>query len=112
MLFYSLISSTGCRDYLGKENRDIPDGIQASSAYSSAYAAWKARLNGPYTWCEISSGCIFSWIQANSGYQTSVSGVVTRGSGGYGGDYRVRLMKVSTFERRSEDMEIFITDDN
>ena len=109
---YSLISFAVCRDYLGMENGDIQDeNIQASSTYSAAFAAWKGRLNGPTSWYDVSSD-IFSWIQADIGYQTSVSGVVTQGSGGHDGDYWVTEIKVSTFQTSLDDEEVFIADDN
>ena len=94
------------------ENGDIPDeNIQASSTYSAAFAAWKGRLNWPTSWYDVSSD-IFSWIQADIGYQTSVSGVVTQGSGGHDGDYWVTAIKVSTFQLSLDDEEVFIADDN
>ena len=72
-----------CSDYLGMENGDIPnENIEASHQYSS-YPASKARLNGIKFWA--CAGSLASpWIQADIGYQTYVSGVITQGDGGIG----------------------------
>ena len=101
-----------CEFPLGMENGDIPDGnIQASSAYYPGYPEWHARLNGGSCW---SARGATSWIQADIGYQTYVSGVVTQGDGRVGDPHWVTLIKVSTFPLSSnnENTEFFIKEAN
>jgi len=93
---------------LGMENGDIPnENIQASSIYDSNYAAWNARINGLSPW--VAGNEDNAWIQADIGYQTFVSGVVTQGGGRI---HRwVTSMKVSTFATSTEDTEVFVTNE-
>ena len=79
------------------ENGDIPnEDIQASDWYSSRPAS-NARLNGPSKRGAYDSA-ENPWIQADLGYQTFVSGVLTQGDGDgqTNGDW-VTSFKVSTF---------------
>ena len=100
------------------ESGDISnENIRASSLWLNeegvnARPAWHARLNGKSCW--IGTGTT-AWIQADIGYQTYASGVVTQGDGGVGGkngypDW-VTSIKVSTFSVSSNDKEVFIKDD-
>ena len=92
------------------ENRDIPDdNIQASSTWGGNYLAWYARLNGNSCWTGTGKT---AWIQADIGYQTYVSGVVTQGDGTVGSPHWVTSIKVSTFPVSSEDesTEVFVKD--
>ena len=100
------------------ENGDIPDNnIRASSEYVSrslSFLATKARLNaaesGSY-WSPLSQN-IEQWIQADIGYQTYVTGVVTQGDGGDSEHDWVTSFKVSTFLKSLDDQEIFISDED
>ena len=92
------------------ENGDIPDvNIVASSELHGNYA-WQARLNYRlHTWG--AEGNQQPWIQADIGYQTYVSGVVTQGDGkGDGGDDYVSSIKVSTFLMSSSNEEVYVKD--
>ena len=90
------------------ENGDIPNAnIQASSEYKTYYG-WKARLNGDSTWAAIGSDPT-PWIQANIGYQTYVSGVITQGDGRAGNTLEwVTSMKISTFLMSTSNEEKFV----
>ena len=98
---------------MGMENGDIPDAsIQASSEYSSLNMhAYNARLNAATGgWAAKND---IPWIQADMGYQTYLSGVITQGDGGHGGfDDWVTSFKVSTFVMSNNDPEVFVTDTN
>ena len=93
------------------ENRDIlNDNIQAASTIDPIYhPAWYARLNGDSCWSGTGTT---AWIQADIGYQTYVSGVVTQGDGAVGEPHWVTSIKVSTFPVSSEDKdtEVFVKD--
>ncbi|XP_072017077.1 uncharacterized protein [Amphiura filiformis] len=106
------VTCTVCMDYLGMENGTIPDGnIQASSEYdSSNYDATKGRLNGPSSWYPVTDQQDTIWIQADIGYLTYVTAVITQGSGD---SYKswVTSFKVSTFETTSA-IEGFVEDEN
>ena len=101
-----------CESPLGMKNGDIPnDNIQASSTTDSNYhPAWYARLNGGSCW---SGSGATAWIQADIGYQTFVSGVVTQGDGRVGDPHWVTFISVSTFPVTSNDQEteVFVNDD-
>ena len=101
-------------------NGDIPnENIQTSSkriqrtSNDNLYGfPSQARLNGSSTWTGINSTAQ-PWIQADIGYQTYISGVVTQGDGGVGGnngDHRdwVTSIKVSTFYMSINDTEVFM----
>ncbi|XP_072017339.1 lactadherin-like [Amphiura filiformis] len=115
--FFLVIIVTVCIDYLGMKNGDIPDGnIQASSEYNSHHAARKGRLNvGLPSWHSAGFQRGKTWIQADIGYQTYVSGVITQGDGvlGIGRDF-VTSFKVSTFltTGMTGANEVFLEDQN
>ena len=105
-----------CHDPLGVENGDIPDeNIRASSEFKTSkhgvgyLYSWRARLNGDYTWGAATSDSQ-RWIQADIGYQTYVSGVVTQGDGGFGVADWVESLQVSTFLTDTSDEDIFVQD--
>ena len=61
------------------ENGNIPnENIKTSHVGRDP---WEARLNGPKFWA-CSGDIVAPWIQADIGYQTYVSGVITQGGGG------------------------------
>ena len=109
-----LPSPTVCDEYLGMENGSIPDeSIKASSEFINknkhkGYAR-QARLNGIYWW-RANGTLVEPWIQADIGYQTNVSGVVTQGDGNVGGEKPdwVSTLKVSTFFMSTNDTEVFV----
>ena len=89
--------------YLGMENGDIPDANIMTSDGNQ-----KGRLNSQNEF-EISSPSVTNpWIQADIGYQTCVSGVVTLGDGDSGGagDW-ITSFWVST-SRNSTSAQVFI----
>ena len=91
---------------MGMMNEDIPnENIQASSELSSNYVAGNARLNGQSFWA-TDREYINPWIQADIGYQTWVSGIITQG----GGPSYVTFLKISTFSISISDAEVFIDD--
>ena len=93
------------------ENGDIPDAnIQAINS-SIDFPARNGRLSSwpPWTVKDSESN---PWIQADIGYQTYVSGVVTQGDGGYHNPNWVTTLKVSTFEVNTNDPEEFVKYDN
>ena len=101
------------------ENGDIPDeNIEASCYYSyTERLPSDGRLNGLSFWA-CNGNVIAPWIQANIGYQTYVSGVITQGDGGDGSNGRggaavdwVTSLKVSTFLMSTDDQEEFVTDE-
>ena len=62
------------------ENGDILNGMIKASEVSSNFYAHLARLNSiEYAWLEEGSGGSMPWIQADIGYQTSVTGIITQG---------------------------------
>ena len=95
------------------ENGDIPnENIQASS-YNERFEPWKARLNGEDFWSRDGS-VAEPWIEADVGYQTNVTGVITQGDGGIGAGATedwVTSLKVST-KIAPEDDEVFVTKDS
>ncbi|XP_072037163.1 lactadherin-like [Amphiura filiformis] len=88
------------------ESGEIRDGaIEASDSFL-LFPAANARLNGDGAWAAHDFYGIppftdptTQWIQANIGYETNVSAVITQGDGGAGilADGWVRSFKVSTF---------------
>ena len=87
-------------EYLGIQNGDIPDAnIQASHVSS------KGRLCSRSPFHKHVTGN--PWIQANIGYQTRVSGVVTQGDGQRDGDW-VTSFWVSTSPTSSANALIYI----
>ena len=99
------------------ENGDIPDAnIRASTYFSENFLPQNGRLFGtwPPTKPWTVEGTVSDpWIQADIGYQTYVSGVVTQGGGGYGSSPNwVTTLKVSTFAVNINDAEEFVTDDS
>ena len=90
------------------ESGDIPDeNIQASSIYSTYYRASYARLNSVdplyQSWYAATTDSQ-PWIQADIGYQTKVSGIVTQG---HLHNYPTTF-KVSTFFNSVNDDEVFV----
>ena len=85
------------------ENGDIPD----TSITASHSGHLKGRLQGQ-NWY-VSMGITDPWIQADIGYQTCVSGVVTQGDGDSGNlaDW-VSSFWVSTFQTNTASTEVFI----
>ncbi|XP_072048555.1 prothrombin-like, partial [Amphiura filiformis] len=99
---HSSVFCLNCSEYLGMESGEIRD--EDITAMTSIRPATNARLNGDGTWSAdsfnflLSSLYIPTWIQANIGNQTYVSGVITQGDGGVGISYNwVTSFKVSTF---------------
>ena len=94
------------------ENGDIPDGrIQASRELRN-YPASKGRLNGPSNWAWYGERSP-PWIQADIGYQTHISGVITQGDGGLQDSVDwLTSLKISTFEMSTNDVEVFVTDEH
>ena len=92
---------------LGMENGDIPDAnIMVSDGNQ------KGRLNTPnpveLTPSQITNGND-PWIQADIGYQTCVSGVVTQGDGEGGADEDwVTSFWVSSFQTSTTSTQVFI----
>ena len=106
-VFVFIIHISACRDYMGMENGDIPnENVQASSKISPN-EAWKARLNGLSYWL-ASLRHPYPWIQADIGYQTYITSVVTQGMNSA---YSTKL-KISTFYNSINDDEIFISDES
>ena len=97
------------------ENGDIPDEkiiasaelIDQKGTENESGHARQARLNGKFCWRAKRSE-VKPWIQADIGYQTYVSGVVTQGDGEVGGPDWVKTMKVSTFFVSENDAEVFV----
>ena len=88
----------------------IPDSnIEASSISASDRLPEYARLNGPSYWQGNSSDSN-PWIQADLGYQTQISGVVTQGGGGEGGDSLdfITSFSVSTFFEKTSNPEMYV----
>ena len=92
---------------------EIPDvNIKASSFYDTRPPEY-GRLDAPTSWT-IGISVSSPWIQADIGYQTNVSGVITQGAGGGGRVANwVTSLKVSTFKiNDTGDAEEFVRDDN
>ena len=102
-----------CSDYLGMKSGDIPDANIQAVSYNY-YPAHKGRLNDePSCWSLLGSRFQSPWIQADISYQTYVSGVITQGDGGFGGNANwVTSLKVSTFGVNTNDTEEFVKDGN
>ena len=101
--------SEGYRNLIPQEN------IKASSTeYESYHQPWLARLNGQSFWAGSRSDST-PWIQADLGYSTNVSGVVTQGDGRDIPDQSlpdwVTSIKVSTLLASTNDAEVFIKDE-
>ena len=96
-------------------DKTIPDeNILASSSPRAARSPTHARLNG-YSWWK-SAGIVSEWIQADIGYQTYVSAVITQGKVAEvdpSNPEWVTLFQISTFLTSSSDIaeQIFIKDD-
>ena len=85
------------------ENSDIPDAnIMASQGNE------KGRLNAQIPFY-LSRALSDPWVQANIGYQTCVSGLVTQGDGGHSGaDDWVTSFWVSTYQVDLTSTQTFI----
>ena len=93
---------------MGMEDKTIPDKrINASSVRDSHFAE-NGRLKGNDYWAACKSDHATPWIQADIGYPTYVSGVITQGGND---DHWVTEIKVSTF-LESTNVEKFVTDKN
>ena len=109
-MIFDLNSISVCYDKLGVEDGTIPDDKLEASAVFGQYVASKGRLNGASFWGapdHVDDG-ITPWIQADIGYQTYVSGVMTQGSV----SHWITSIKVSTFSITTGDPEIFIMDED
>ena len=97
------------------ENGDIADeSIHASSVslYGGIGYPYHARLNGTLCWRTTLYDDPEPWIQADIGYQTNVTGVITQGDGGVGPKHNwVKTLKVSTFLNSTNDVQIFVEDE-
>ena len=113
MIFY--LKNTGCQEKLGMENGDIPNanikGSSINTHYGTTYHAHLARLNSnTFTFLLAGSDGSMPWIQADIGYQTCVTGVITQGDGNpnYYPDWFTKVT-VSTFLSTTDDSaEVFI----
>ena len=106
-------TKTVCSDYLGVTDGDIPnENIQASDHHAN-HDAWKGRLNGTSLWI-VKGDRVNPWIQADIGYQTFVSGVITQGDGDQKDNKPdwVTTFKVSTFKISTSDEEVFVSDED
>ena len=97
------------------KDKSIPDGnIRASSQYSQSFHVKYARLDHSSSWSAATTDDE-PWIQADIGYETKVSGLVTQGDGGSGKyDDWVITLKVSIYDdvtRNSDGPGIFVGDD-
>ena len=101
-----------CSEPLGMENGDIPDENIRASHEHSKNPAKKGRLNGKSFWSTYRDTYPSnqSWIQADIGYQTPISGVATQGDGQLEHAEWVTSLKVSTFLMNPSDDEVFIKD--
>ncbi|XP_072017919.1 uncharacterized protein [Amphiura filiformis] len=106
------VTCSVCKDPLGMENGDIPDGhITASSEYGDInLVATQGRLGGNNAWSSAHQTGE-EWIQADLGHPRYVTGVITQGDGGYNAPDWVKSFKVSTF-LSTNDNEMFIMDQN
>ena len=93
------------------KNGDIPNENIKASSFEYIYYSYKARLNGPSTWGADYSA-VKPWVQADIGYQTYISGVITQGDGGAGSIDWVTAIKISTFAMTTNDPETFVADEN
>ena len=95
------------------EDKTIPDeNIRASSGKSTKRHITDARLNGDSWWRSV--GIVSEWIQADIGYQTYVSAVITQGQEEEDPSISdwVTLFQISIFLTSNTDAEqIFIKDD-
>ncbi|XP_072048338.1 lactadherin-like [Amphiura filiformis] len=88
------------------ESDEILDADITASATKEGYTATDARLNGIGAWA--ADDFTIEWIQADIGYQTYVSGVITQGDGNDGSwNSWVESFKVSTF-LSTNDTEVFV----
>ena len=95
---------------------DIPDAnIQAIAStlrfFPARYGRLDSRTDSQPPWT-VPGKVSNPWIQADVGYQTYVSGVVTQGDGGRGDPDWVTTLKVSTFKVNINDTEEFVADDS
>ena len=94
------------------KNSDIPDANIQASTYEG-HPAKNGRLFGALPPWSAPRSTSNPWIQADIGYQTNVSGVVTQGDEGWGNvpDW-VTTLKVSTFKVNTTNVEEFVTDES
>ena len=89
---------------------DIPDANIQAIASSIHFPVRNGRLDSRPAWT-VSGSVSNPWIQADIGYQTYVSGVVTQGDGGHYQPDWVTTLKVSS-KVNINDEEEFVADDS
>ena len=92
-------------------NGDIPDANIEASNHAGQHYAKNGRLNYADTWA-LRGSTSDAWIQADIGYQTYISGLITQGDGGVGPPCWVTSVRVSTFSVTTSDPEVFIQEEN
>ena len=93
---------------MGITDGDIPNKNIRASQNIFSFEAWNARIGGTSKWAADGSTRT-PWIQADIGYKTYISGVVTQGNAGVGFVGWITSFKASTFYSSVLDEEIFIT---
>ena len=100
-----------CTDKLGVESGTILDANFETSHYidgdDNYLPPYKARLHGSSAW-RVPKSIPNPWIQADIGYATNVSGLLTQGNGAH---QWITKLKVSTFTA-AVDSEVFIKDED
>ena len=107
VLYFFDIFISVCIEKMGMENKTIPDERIIASSVWGSHLAENGRLNGADYWAACKSAHATPWIQADIGYKTFVSGVITQGGND---EHWVTAIKVSTF-LKSTDVEKFVTDE-
>ena len=95
------------------QSGEIPDENIQASGFANNRPASYARLNGDKVWLERGTENK-PWIQADIGYQTNVSGVITQGDGSQTDSTPdwVTQLSVSTFKNNTDDEEVYVKDNN
>ena len=107
----TLTYNSVCEDKLGMANRAIPDSAITASSQDGWATAAHGRLNGNRFWSPTGSDAAANpWLQADIGYLTYVSGVMTQGDGASGIPNWITSLKVSTSEGATGDTLVFIQD--
>ena len=103
-----------CTDKLGVKNGDIPNANLQASYSRSSHPAYKARLDGSSVW-SVEGKIPSPWIQADIGYVTSVSGLLTQGDGGTFASIAnkdwITQLKVST-SSAADEPQVFIKEED
>ena len=89
------------------ESGAIPNSAITASSQDLWATAAHGRLNGARFWTPSPLDAE-PWIQADIGYLTNVSGVITQGNGGISTDNWVTSLKVSTSVDTEHDTLVFI----